>query len=205
MAAHSSTLAWKIPWTEEPGRLQSMGSLGVRYDWSDLAATEAAFTPSHSCSEIGIPVQSLEVALDFIFSLVSSVIGLSWWLTSKESACLCRRCEFDPWVRKIPWRRNGNPLHCSCLGNPMDRGAWQGCSPWSHKELDMTSRINNKLSDAGKVLFRFSASKSLILESTDASRGWKAYIPHLPFWNGFSWILDWCSLLPYIYRQTFKV
>ena len=26
MAAHSSTLAWKIPWTEEPGRLQSMGS-----------------------------------------------------------------------------------------------------------------------------------------------------------------------------------
>ena len=30
MAPHSSTLAWKIPWTEEPGRLQSMGSLGVR-------------------------------------------------------------------------------------------------------------------------------------------------------------------------------
>ena len=29
MAAHSSTLAWKIPWTEEPGRLQSMGSLRV--------------------------------------------------------------------------------------------------------------------------------------------------------------------------------
>ena len=32
MAPHSSTLAWKIPWTEEPGRLQSMASLGVRYD-----------------------------------------------------------------------------------------------------------------------------------------------------------------------------
>ena len=31
MAPHSSTLAWKIPWTEEPGRLQSMGSLGVRH------------------------------------------------------------------------------------------------------------------------------------------------------------------------------
>ena len=29
MAPHSSTLAWKTPWTEEPGRLQSMGSLGV--------------------------------------------------------------------------------------------------------------------------------------------------------------------------------
>src|SRR5574340_1210372 len=30
MAPHSNTLAWKIPWTEEPGRLQSMGSLRVR-------------------------------------------------------------------------------------------------------------------------------------------------------------------------------
>ena len=32
MAAHSSTLAWKIPWTEEPGGLQSMGSLRVGHD-----------------------------------------------------------------------------------------------------------------------------------------------------------------------------
>ena len=33
MAPHSSTLAWKIPWAEEPGRLQSMGSLRVGHDW----------------------------------------------------------------------------------------------------------------------------------------------------------------------------
>ena len=33
MAPHSSTLAWEIPWTEEPGRLQSMGSLRVGHDW----------------------------------------------------------------------------------------------------------------------------------------------------------------------------
>ena len=32
MAPHSGTLAWKIPWTEEPGRLQSMGSLQVRHN-----------------------------------------------------------------------------------------------------------------------------------------------------------------------------
>ena len=32
MATHFSTLAWKIPWTEEPGRLQSIGSLRVRHD-----------------------------------------------------------------------------------------------------------------------------------------------------------------------------
>ena len=34
MAPHSSTLAWKLPWMEEPGRLQSMGSLRVGHDWA---------------------------------------------------------------------------------------------------------------------------------------------------------------------------
>ena len=44
MAPHSSTLAWKIPWTEEPGRLQSMGSLRVGHDW---AASLSFFTFMH--------------------------------------------------------------------------------------------------------------------------------------------------------------
>ena len=44
MAPHSSTLAWKIPWMEEPGRLQSMGSLGVGHDW---AASLSLFTFMH--------------------------------------------------------------------------------------------------------------------------------------------------------------
>ena len=35
MATHSSILAWRIPWTEEPSRLQSMGSQRVGHDWSD--------------------------------------------------------------------------------------------------------------------------------------------------------------------------
>ena len=43
MATHSSTLAWKIPWTEEPGRLRSMGSLRVGHDW----ATSLFFTFMH--------------------------------------------------------------------------------------------------------------------------------------------------------------
>ena len=41
MATHSSVLAWRIPWTEKPGRLQSMGSHRVGHDWSDLAAAAA--------------------------------------------------------------------------------------------------------------------------------------------------------------------
>ena len=66
MAPHSSTLVWRIPWTEEPGRLQSMGSL-------ESDKTER---------------------LPFHFSL--SCIG----------------------------EGTGNPLQCSCLENPRDRGAW---------------------------------------------------------------------------------
>ena len=39
MATHSSTLAWKIPWTEEPGRLQPMGSQRVGHDWATSLST----------------------------------------------------------------------------------------------------------------------------------------------------------------------
>ena len=62
MAPPSSTLAWKIPWTEEPGRPQSVGLWRVGQDWVT------------SLSRIG--------------------------------------------------EGNGNPLQCSCLENPRDRGAW---------------------------------------------------------------------------------
>ena len=44
MATHSSVLAWRIPWTEKPGRLQSMGSHRVGHDRSDLAAAAAGFS-----------------------------------------------------------------------------------------------------------------------------------------------------------------
>ena len=44
MAPHSSTLAWKIPWTEEPSRLQAMGSLRVRHNW---ATSLSLFTFMH--------------------------------------------------------------------------------------------------------------------------------------------------------------
>ena len=50
MAAHSSTLAWKIPWTEEPGRLQSMGSQRVGHNWATslpFTSTPIWLTPIH--------------------------------------------------------------------------------------------------------------------------------------------------------------
>ena len=53
VATHSSTLAWKIPWAEEPGSLQSMGSLRVRHDW----ATSLSFSPSCIGEGNGNPLQ----------------------------------------------------------------------------------------------------------------------------------------------------
>ena len=67
MAPHSSTLAWKIPWKEEPGRLQSMGSLRVRHDW----ATSFHFSLSCIREGNGNPLQCscLETPRD----------GGAWW------------------------------------------------------------------------------------------------------------------------------
>ena len=53
MAPQSSTLAWKIPWKEEPGRLQSMGSLRVGYDW----ATSLSLSLSRIGEGNGNPLQ----------------------------------------------------------------------------------------------------------------------------------------------------
>ena len=50
------------------------------------------------------------------------------WLSSKESACQCRRhrrCGFDPWVRKILWRRTWQPTPVFCPGGSVDRQAWR--------------------------------------------------------------------------------
>ena len=55
MATHSSTLAWKIPWTEEPGGLQSMGLQRVRHDWASFPSISKwkirmVFCPSYRFS-----------------------------------------------------------------------------------------------------------------------------------------------------------
>ena len=48
---------------------------------------------------------------------------LPWWLSGKEPACQCRRCGFDPWVRKTPWRRKWQPA--AVFWSPMVKGDWQ--------------------------------------------------------------------------------
>ena len=61
----------------------------------------------------------------------------------KKKICLqCKRPGFNPWVEKIPWRRNSNPLQSSCLENPQRQRSLRGCSPRGHKELDTTEQLS---------------------------------------------------------------
>ena len=50
---------------------------------------------------------------------------LPWWLSSEESACDAGDVSLIPRLRRSPGKGNGNPLQDSCLGNSMDRRAWQ--------------------------------------------------------------------------------
>ena len=74
------------------------------------------------------------------------VFSFPKWLSSKEYACQCRRCGFDPWVGKITWRRKRQPLQYSCLGNLIERGAWWATVHGVAKELDTTKQqwLNRK-------------------------------------------------------------
>ena len=65
----------------------------------------------------------------------------------------CRRCASpDPWAGKICWRGHGNPLQCSCLENPVDRGAWWATVPGvtgSQTRLQRLSTLMLAVTDPG--------------------------------------------------------
>ena len=62
----------------------------------------------------------------------------------KESACQCRKCMgLIPGSGRSPGEGHNNPLQYSCLGNPMDRGAWGTRVHGVTKESGMTERLNN--------------------------------------------------------------
>ena len=85
VATHSSILAWRIPWTEEPGRLQSMGSQRVRHDWRDLAGThvvadEKVLLPSFEETQVrllwfvDLPFKSHKIVMMSFSFLLSSFL-----------------------------------------------------------------------------------------------------------------------------------
>ena len=138
MATHSSILGGRIPWTEEPGGLQSMGSKGVRHDWASNI-----FTFTFACSP------NTYYAPDSVFlehtDVLRKCLPEDWgqWAslvaqTVKESACHAGGLGLIPGLGKSPRGGHGNLLQYSCLENPYGQRSLAGYSPWGRKELDMT-------------------------------------------------------------------
>ena len=114
MAIHSSTLAWKIPWMEEPGRLQSMRSLRVRHDWTTSLwlFTFMNWRRQWHPTPVLLPGKSHGRR---------SLVGCS--PRGYEELDMTERLHFEFSLSCIG-EGNGNPLQCSCLENPRDVGAW---------------------------------------------------------------------------------
>ena len=74
--------------------------------------------------------------------MLTVLLRLPRWLSGKESACQCRRCRFNPWVRKLPWRRQWQPIPIFLPEKSHGQRSLVGYSPWGHKESDMTERLN---------------------------------------------------------------
>ena len=85
---------------------------------------------------------SLQTLLQLVKYIAKNCGGLPWWLSGKESASNAGDVGLIPGQGRSPGDGNDNPLQYSCLGNPMDREAWKGYSPWGHKELDRTQQLS---------------------------------------------------------------
>ena len=128
VAPHSSTPAWKIPWTEEPGRLQSMGSLRVGHDWATSLSLFAfmhwrrkwqptpVFLPGESQGEPGgLPsMGSHRVGHDWSDLAAVAAVAVSMLSPLLASMRLCILAEIS-----FPWRPlgyTGSPYWlCSAL------------------------------------------------------------------------------------------
>ena len=114
MAPHSSTLAWKIPWTEEPGGLQS---IWLRRVGHDRATSLSLFTFMHWRRKW----HPTPVLLPGKSQGWGSLVGCSPW--GCEELDTTERLHFHFSLSCIG-EGNGTPLQCSCLENPRDGAAW---------------------------------------------------------------------------------
>ena len=141
MAAHSSTLAWKVPWAEEPGRLQSMGSWRVRHDWDDLAAA-AAMSQS---SQVIRWVKNLPAMQD---TQEMQVRSLGWEDTLEKLSILefnqANRGSLCVWLAKH---------NCSaCIAWDSGLISWQGGSLVGFLELRQAPGVYSRVSPMMPIL-----------------------------------------------------
>ena len=96
---------------------------------------------------------------EFLRHMVSRLVSsLSWWFSGKESACQLRRCRFNPWVRKIPWRRKWQPTPVFLPGKSPGQGSLVGYSPRGRKRVghDLVTKQQLVSSTRRQVDFFFS-------------------------------------------------
>ena len=122
MAMHSSILAWRIPWAEEPGRLQCMGSQRAGHDWvTNIHSRNLHILRLRVPNTCRRQWQATPGLLPGKSHWPRSLVGCSPW-GLKES-------DTTEWLN-FPFslscigEGHGNPLQCSCLENPRDGGAW---------------------------------------------------------------------------------
>ena len=70
-----------------------------------------------------------------LFILSIKQIGLPRWFSGRESTCNAGRCGFDPWVRKIPWRRKWQPTAVFLPGDSCGQRSLVSYSPWGHRVM----------------------------------------------------------------------
>ena len=81
----------------------------------------------------------------FYYLILWHYWGVLKWLRGKESACQCKRCKrfrFDPWVRKIPWRKTWQPTPSFLPEKFHGERSLAGYHAWACKKLDMTERLS---------------------------------------------------------------
>ena len=105
-------------------------SLGPEDSLEKEMATTPVFLPGKSHEQRSLPIYSpwgcKESDMTEWLNWTELMFqGLPRWCSGKEPAFQCRRFRFNPWLRKIPWRRKWQPLQCSCLENSMDEELWQ--------------------------------------------------------------------------------
>ena len=106
MATHSSVLAWKVPWTEEPGRPESVGSRRVRHEWSDYARTHTHSKESWNWPGSGMPTGTLgmKTMLEKHRPWGPVHMGLEVWASSR-SGTSWKACFHSSTVRTNEWNQ----------------------------------------------------------------------------------------------------
>ena len=189
MAPHSSTLAWKIPWMEEPGVLQSMGSLRVGHNW---ATSLWLFTLMHWRRKW----QPTPVFLPWGSQGQGSLVGYSPW--GHEESDMSERLDFHFSLSCIG-ERNGNPLQCSCLENPRDGGAWWAAVYGISQSQTQLKRLSSSNSRSRIYLFFIYTFWSFKNRSIEGILWWThGYLPlssSLCQWNWIWYCLSCLTLV----------